>query len=249
VKTAGVLIVGDEVLAGEVRDENGPYLVESLSSFGSQVVRVVTVPDRETDVVSELSRMRAMADAVLVSGGIGPTHDDVTRPSVAAALGVPLEPHTEAAARIRRWYGDKTTEAEMSMSLLPRGSRLLPGARTGTFGFAVAGVYVMPGVPVLLRDIVEATAAEFRGPPLHREEVHTDLREGEIARDLTCIQAAALDVAIGSYPHLHAGGGWTTKVVMRSSDAARCRTVSAEVRSAFDRLTAERIASGSVPPS
>jgi molybdopterin-biosynthesis enzyme MoeA-like protein len=181
-----------------------------------------------------------MADAVLVSGGIGPTHDDVTRPSVAAALGVPLEPHAEASERIRRWYGDKTTEAELSMSFMPRGSRLLPGQKTGTFGFAVAGVYVMPGVPSLLRDIVEATADEFRGPALHREEVHTDLREGEIADDLTRLQAHSLDVAIGSYPHLDGRGRWTTKVVVRSTDLGRSKTVATEVRRAFERLTTAR---------
>ena len=244
-KTAGVLIVGDEVLAGEVRDANGPYLVERMTSFGTRVVRVVTVPDREPDVVGELARLRAMADAVLVSGGIGPTHDDVTRPSVAAALGVPLEAHEEAVERIRRWYGDRATDAELSMSFLPRGSRLLSGLRTGTFGFAVASIYVMPGVPALLRDIVEGVADEFRGPALHREEVSTHLREGEIADDLTRLQAHALDVAIGSYPQLGDGGRWTTTVVVRSTDAERCRTVTADVRRAFERLA---VRSSAPPP-
>jgi molybdenum cofactor synthesis domain-containing protein len=244
VKTAALLIVGDEVLAGEVSDANGPYLVERLTAFGTRVVRIVTVPDRETDIVAELTHLRAMADAVLVSGGIGPTHDDLTRPCVAAALGIPLEPHEEATARIRRWYGDRTTDAELSMSFLPRGSRLLSGVKTGTFGFAVASVYVMPGVPALLRDIVEGLADEFRGPPLSREEVNTDLREGEIADDLTRIQAHALDVAIGSYPHLHARGHWTTKVVVRSTDPHRAATVAGDVRRAFERLVAARSAAG-----
>jgi molybdenum cofactor synthesis domain-containing protein len=247
VKTASVLIVGDEVLAGEVRDANGPYLVERLTALGTRVVRVVTVPDREPDVVGELRHLRGMADAVLVSGGIGPTHDDVTRPSVAAALGVPLEQHEEAADRIRRWYGDKTTDAELSMSFLPRGSRLLSGLRTGTFGFAVASVYVMPGVPSLLRDIAEGMADEFRGAPLHREEVHTDLREGEISDDLTRLQSHALDVAIGSYPHLD-GGRWSTKVVVRSTDAERARSVSADVRAAFERLAAGRTGTAAPGP-
>jgi molybdenum cofactor synthesis domain-containing protein len=240
VKTAGVLIVGDEVLAGEVRDENGPWLVERLTSFGTKVVRISTVPDREPDLVDELARLRAVSDVVLVSGGIGPTHDDLTRPCVAAALGVEMVPHPEAAERIRKWYGDRATEAELSMAILPRGSRLLSGRRTGTFGFGVAGVYAMPGVPVLLRDIVETAADEFRGPALAREEVHTDLREGQIADDLTRLQSHALDVAIGSYPHLHEGGRWSTKVVVRSTDAARCADVAGQVRAAFERLSASR---------
>src|SRR5262245_419601 len=178
-------------------------MLARLAALGSRVVRVAVVPDREADIVDELRRQRAAADAVLVSGGIGPTHDDVTRPAVARALGVPLERHPEAVERIRAWYGSRTTEAELSMALLPRGARLMRGARTTTLGFAIGGVMAMPGVPSLLRDLVEGAAAELSGPGLSKAEVVTPLREGEIADDLTRIQGAAVDVAIGSYPVLH----------------------------------------------
>jgi molybdenum cofactor synthesis domain-containing protein len=238
VKTAGVLVVGDEVLSGEVRDENGPWLVSRLSGLGTRVVRVAIVRDRLEEVVEELVRLRADVDAVLVSGGIGPTHDDVTRPAVAKALGVPLERHADAEARIHAWYGDKTTDSELTMAMLPRGSRLLHGAKTSTLGFAVAGVYVLPGVPALLRDLVEGSAAEFAGEALHREEVVTALREGEIAEDLSRIQSEALDVAIGSYPMPHRDGSWTTRVVVRSVSPDRVRCVASEVRAAFTRLAA-----------
>ena len=239
-KTAGILIVGDEVLSGEVRDENGPWLLGRLSSLGSRVVRVAIVPDRAEEISQELRRLRGAADAVLVSGGIGPTHDDVTRPAVAEALGVPLEVHPEAEARVRQWYGERTTEAELSMALLPRGSRLLRGAKTNTLGFSASGVYVMPGVPFLLRDIVEGCAHEFAGEALHREEIHTALREGEIAPDLSLIQGRALDVAIGSYPVMDGAGTWTTRIVVRSTDPARSSAVAGEVRAAFSRLSADR---------
>jgi molybdopterin-biosynthesis enzyme MoeA-like protein len=124
------------------------------------------------------------------------------------------------------------------MAMMPRGARILPGLRTGTFGFGLAGVYVMPGVPSLLRDIVDAFAPEFAGPPLHREEVRTPLREGQIADDLTRIQSRSLDVAIGSYPSLDAGGGWTTRIVVRSTDPSRSAAVAAEVRAAFAGIAA-----------
>ena len=246
-KSAGVLVIGDEVLSGEVRDENGPWLVSTLSGSGTRVSRVVIVGDRLEDVVDELVRMRGTVDAVLVSGGIGPTHDDVTRPAVARALGVPLERHEGAEARIRSWYGERTTEAELTMAMLPRGSRLLRGARTSTLGFVVAGIYVLPGVPSLLRDLVDGSIAEFSGEALHREEVVTALREGEIADDLSRIQSAALDVAIGSYPMPHRDGSWTTRVVVRSPSAERARVIASEVRAAFTRLDAAAREGGIAP--
>lgn len=231
-KTAALLIIGDEVLSGEVRDENGPWLIGRLTSLGTRVVRVATVPDARDAIVHELRALRAVADLVLTSGGIGPTHDDLTRATVAEALGLSLVRHAGALERVERWYGAKTTEAERAMADLPAGSVLLRGARTDTLGFAVANVVVLPGVPFLLRDLVDGSAERFAGAPLHREEVHTDLREGEVAPDLTRIQAASLDVAIGSYPILD-GHRWWTKVVVRGADASRVASVASSIRSAF----------------
>jgi molybdenum cofactor synthesis domain-containing protein len=235
VSTVGVLIVGDEVLTGEVRDENGPWLLARLTALGSRVVRMSVVGDREPEIVRELSRLRAEADAVVVSGGIGPTHDDVTRQAVAAALGVPLEEHADAVARVRAWYGDRETPAERAMALLPRGASVLLGPKTGALGFAAAGVTVLPGVPFLLRDLLDGAADRFAGPALRREEIHTPLREGEIADDLSRIQGAALDVAIGSYPVYGPDGRWSTRVVVRSSDPLRSAAVAADVRAALSR--------------
>ena len=236
-KTVGILIVGDEVLSGEVRDENGPYLIGRLTSAGSRVVRMAVVADRADDIVRDLVGLRAHADAVVVSGGIGPTHDDVTRPAVAVALGVAHEEHPDALAQIRRWYGDQATDAELAMSLRPRGSRVLRGVRTAALGFAVAGVYVLPGVPFLLKDLVEGMATDFAGSPLAKEEVHTERREGEIADALTAIQAAALDVAIGSYPSVGPDGRWRTRIVLRGSDPERVADVASRVRSSLSLPT------------
>lgn len=239
-RTAAILIVGDEVLSGEVVDANAPFLLARLASLGARVVRTAAVRDVPAEVVDEVRRMRALADVVLVAGGIGPTHDDVTRPAVAAAVGVPLERLPAAVGHIRRWYGDATTEAELSMADLPRGSRLLRGAKTSALGFAVSGVFVFPGVPFLLRDLVEGSASEFTGEPLHKAEVTTELREGEIAEALTRIQTASLDAAIGSYPSMDAAGVWRTRIVVRSLDRARAEAVAADVLEAFARITAAR---------
>jgi molybdenum cofactor synthesis domain-containing protein len=230
VRTAACLIVGDEILNGEIADANGPYLISRMSSEGVRVERLVVAPDDEEAIVEELSRLRALADAVVVSGGIGPTHDDVTRPAVARVLGSPLEAHPAAEHRLRALFGDRATPSEMSMALWPRGSRIVVGARTGTIGFVAGGVYVLPGVPVLFRDLVDALIGDFSAPPLHRAELVTRRREGEIAPELAACQGRATDVRIGSYPVLE-DGRWHTRVVLRALDPARLEEVAREVRS------------------
>jgi molybdenum cofactor synthesis domain-containing protein len=233
--TVAVLIVGDEILSGEIADENGPFLLKTLSGAGIRVTRLVTVPDRETDIVSELRRAREAADAVVVSGGIGPTHDDVTRPAVARAIGASLVSHPEAEALIRGFYRDRVTEAELRMALMPAGARLVCGVATGSFGFGVSAVYVLPGVPFLFRDLARGLVAEFRARPLHRAEVVTRRREGEIAPCLAALQARAQDVAIGSYP-VYEAGDWHVRVVVRAADPGRLEEAVAQVRRDLDGL-------------
>jgi len=220
----GILIVGDEILSGEVADENGPWLIGRLGGIGVKTVRQIVVPDDEAQIACELIRLRGVADAVVTSGGIGPTHDDVTRQAVARALGLPLEEHGEAVRRIRGFYGGETTHAELAMADLPRGACLVEGPKTGSFGFAVGGVYVLPGVPFLFRDLIEAFAHEFHAEPLHKAELRSDLREGEIAPLLAAVQGEAPDVAIGSYP-VFEDGRWYVRVMLRGSDAARVEAV------------------------
>ena len=231
-RTVGILIVGDEILKGEISDLNGPYVIQALSRRGVEIVRLVVTPDDVEAIATDLTRMRALADAVVLSGGIGPTHDDVTRPAVARVLGRPLVVHAEAARRIRGYYGDRVTDAEMSMASMPQGARLVSGERTGTFGFEAAGVYALPGVPFLFRDLVDGLARDFDDMPLHREEVRTDRREGELAPHLAAVQGDTRGVMIGSYPVCE-DGCWHVRVVVRGRDpvlvaacAQRIRTLS-----------------------
>lgn len=226
--TVAILIIGDEILKGEIDDENAPYLLHGLREAGVPVTRIVTVPDLEDEIVAELGRLRDVADAVVVSGGLGPTHDDVTRVAVAKALGKELVAHPEAEARVRGYYADKVTDAELSMALMPRGARLVDGLRTKTFGFEVDGVYALPGVPFLFRDIVDGLGARFGGKTVHRRVLETDRREGQIAPCLAAAQERAPDVAIGSYP-LYESGAWRVRVVLRCADECRLDEVLREV--------------------
>lgn len=227
--SVGILIVGDEILSGEVRDENGPFLLETLRDAGIGVPRVVVAPDDAEAIGQEIAHLRALSDAVVLSGGIGPTHDDVSRPAVADALGLDLEVHPDAEARIRGWYGDAVTAAELEMSRMPRGAELVRGERTGTFGFAIGGLYVLPGVPALFRDIARGLPRYFSATTLHREELVSNRREGEIAPELARLQGRCLDVAIGSYP-VYETGRWHVRVVLRCTDEARLAEIAAAVR-------------------
>jgi molybdopterin-biosynthesis enzyme MoeA-like protein len=172
---------------------------------------------------------------VVVSGGIGPTHDDQTRPAMARALGVPLVPLPEAVEKVRGFYGAATTASDLEMALLPEGSRLVRGPRTGGFGFQVAGLYGFPGVPFLLRDLTEAILPQFHGAALTRAEMHTDLREGEIAVGLTEAQRAAPEVAIGSYP-VFTEGRWIVRVVVRGEEAGRVFACEQDLRCRLEAL-------------
>ncbi len=205
-----ILIIGDEILSGEIADENGPWLITRLAEAGVRAVRQLVVPDDEAVIVTELSRLRGLADAVVVSGGIGPTHDDVTRAAVAEALGLSLAVHPEAIERIRGYYGARATDAELAMAQLPE------------------GVYVLPGVPFLVRDLIEGVACEFTAEPLHKRELRSDLREGEIAAHLARFQGEMPDVAIGSYPVCE-GGCWHVRIVLRGSDPVRLAAVADEI--------------------
>lgn len=228
-RSVSILVVGDEILTGEIADVNGPFLMRRLGADGVRAVRQVVVPDDVEAIVTELTRLRGLSDAVVISGGLGPTHDDLTRPAIARTFGVELEELPEATERIRSYYGDRATEAELSMARIPRGATIVHGVRTGTFGFELGGVYAFPGVPALFRDLIERIAERFQAEPLHRAELRSDLREGQIAALLARVQGDATDVAIGSYPVCEQGR-WHVRVVLRGGDPARVAAVADEIR-------------------
>ena len=223
-----LLIIGDEILSGEIEDTNTPAFLRRCRDVGIPVPRMVAVGDDAETIASELTRLRALADAVVLSGGLGPTHDDETRAAVAQALGVELETHAEAAERIRGYYGEKTTDSDLSMASFPAGARLVVGPETGSFGFEVGRVYALPGVPFLFRDIVEGLLPDFQGAPLHRHEILSHLREGELAPRLADFQGRWRDVAIGSYPEC-IDGDWRVRVVLRGADETRVAALAGDL--------------------
>jgi len=229
VSHAHLLIIGNEVLSGEVADLNMQFLTKRLTALGTRVRSVRVVPDEDDVIVSAIREFSISDFPLLITGGIGPTHDDRTRNAVAMATNRPLVRHAGAEERLRAGYAQHLTEAELGMAMLPAGARLCIGPRSGVFGFVIDRIYVFPGVPDLLVDVFESVAEEFSGRPDHRIEITTSLREGHFAEALGLLAAEYPEVTIGSYP-TRGAAGWSVRLILCGPDPARVEAAAARVR-------------------
>jgi molybdenum cofactor synthesis domain-containing protein len=199
-RDVALLVIGDEVLHGDVDDQNTPFLARWLMARGIPLRRVVTVGDTIDEIVSELNRLRALTAAVFTSGGLGPTHDDVTVEAVAAAFGVPVETDPAIAERIRAHYGERLKPAHLQMARVPAGASAIFGAFRFVPVIRMQNVFLLPGVPWLFRTCCQTLSTHFTGTPFCQGTVYLTCGEGRIAEELRRIQAAHPAVAIGSYP-------------------------------------------------
>ena len=193
------MTVGDELLAGDTTDTNAAWLAGELTDRGVAVQRVTTVPDREADIARVVNEHRADYDAVLVTGGVGPTHDDVTMAGVAAALGRALTADETAREWLTTTGGYAADELDDGTTALPEGSRPLHNTVGVAPGCVAANVYVMPGVPAEMRAMFESVAEEFAGERDHVEFVETTEPESELLDRLRAVREQ-FDVTVGSYP-------------------------------------------------
>jgi molybdenum cofactor synthesis domain-containing protein len=202
--TAAALIIGDEILSGKVRDANGPLLIELLRDLGVRLERLVYVGDEITEIVTELRSCSGRFDAVVTSGGIGPTHDDRTVAAVAEAFGVSVIRDGELAAMIRAFWGDRFTEAALRMAEVPDGARLLHGDDGLLPVVVFRNVYLLPGIPSLFVAKLDALRAELRGRRPLLASLYLRSDESRVATPLGEVAAEFPEVAIGSYPQLEA---------------------------------------------
>lgn len=235
--TAAVVIIGDEVLSGRTQDTNLPYLARRLGELGIRPVEARVVPDVKAAIVQAVNELRARCDYVFTTGGIGPTHDDITSESVAAAFGVPCERHDEAFRILAEDYarrGVEFNEARQRMARLPRGASLIRCEAVAAPGFRLANVFVFAGVPRIMQAMFETVAPTLSGgPPTLSRTVHgIDALEGQIATQLAEIQATHPAVAIGSYPFYREPGGGVA-IVVRGTDRAAVDAAIASVAAMF----------------
>jgi len=242
--TAAVLVIGDEILSGRTQDRNVAQIATWLDVQGIRLREVRIVPDVEDEIVDALNALRARYDYVFTTGGIGPTHDDITVDAVAKALGVGVVIHPQARAILERYYaarGGELTEARLRMARVPAGADLIPNRMSGAPGIRLGNLFVMAGVPHITAGMLDAlTGALEGGAPLTAHTIGAWAPESEVADILRAAEIAHAGVAIGSYPFFR-DGRTGANFVIRSTDpaavAACVAAVTAGVESAGYAVT------------
>lgn len=229
--TAAILVIGDEILSGRTKDKNIGYIAEYLTNIGIELREVRVVPDVQEEIVAALNALRARFTYVFTTGGIGPTHDDITADSVAAAFGVSIDHDPRAIAMLsERFPADQLNEARLRMARIPAGADLIANSVSKAPGFNIGNVYVMAGVPSIMQAMLDALAPTLKtGVKILSDTVRAGLREGDIGTALAEVAKAHPDVSIGSYPFF-SDEGPDTNVVVRSRDAQKLAEAMAAVK-------------------
>jgi len=216
---AKILAVGNEILGGTTRDTNSGWLAERLTRLGNRVVEIRVIPDVEETIVAYLERNRDWPGLIFTMGGIGPTHDDLTRAAVARGLGRNLITDEASIEVLRAHYGSRCNEERLRMAQMPEGATCFPGADSVAPGFRVENIFVLAGVPEIMKRMFEALAPELPASPFFSRVVYTPQSEGEIAGVLGEIQDRFAGVNLGCYPSLSRfrAGGYPTKLVFSAT--------------------------------
>jgi FAD synthetase len=221
--TAGIILIGDEILSGKVRDENAHFLIGELRNLGVNLRRIVTIPDVLEDISTTVADFAARFDHVFTSGGVGPTHDDLTMEGVARAFGSRVIRHPTLEGMLRAYYGERLQERNLRMADVPEGAHFVHGDVTpGWPVIAMHNVYILPGVPELFRKKFVSIRERFRDQPFHLRQVFTTSEEGHIAHELDRIVATYAAVQVGSYPTF-SSAEYKVKVTIEGKDADAVR--------------------------
>ena len=220
--SAALVVIGEEILSGRTKDENIAYIAAYLTRIGIQLREVRVVADVETAIVAAVNELRSRFTYVFATGGIGPTHDDVTTDAIAKAFGVPVVVDPAAVAAMRKRYiGTELTPARLRMTRVPEGASLIDNAISRAPGFMIENVIVMAGVPNIMQVMLDDVSPRLKkGCPMVSRSVRLDVPEGDAADGLGALQAAHPEVQIGSYPFFH-NKRLGTYVVLRSTDEGK----------------------------
>ncbi len=198
--TAGIVVIGDEILTGKFADENAAFLIGELRELGVDLRRISVIPDDLDDIADTVTRFSSRFDHVFTSGGVGPTHDDVTIHGIAKGFGVSVSRHPDLERRVRAYWGTKLADANLRLAEVPDGAELVFGKDTTWPVVRVRNVYILPGVPALFKRKFVDIRDEFRSIPVTSARIFTMGDEGELAPHLDAVVASHAGVKIGSYP-------------------------------------------------
>ena len=227
---AAILIIGNEILSGRTQDTNTSTLAIWLNSIGVKVNEVRVIPDVEKNIIENLNILRKINDYVFTTGGIGPTHDDITAESVAKAFGLKYKIHQEAFKILEAYYKPgEFNKGRQKMVMMPEKAKLILNPTSGAPGFNVENVYCLPGVPSILKSMLGALKNEIvGGKPILSHTISLRTVESEIADSLTQVQIRNKEVEIGSYPFFHAGK-LGVSIVLRSENQSKIDSCNLEI--------------------
>lgn len=219
--TAALVVIGDEILSGRTEDRNIAQVARWLNEQGIRLAEVRVVPDEEKAIVIAVNSLRTLYDYVFTTGGIGPTHDDITIDSIAEAFGVPVIVHPEARHVLEDYYKDRPgglTESRLRMARAPAGAELIPNPSSGAPGVRMGNVYILAGVPNIAKAMLAALDGKLEGgKPMVSATVRAHAAESDVAELLREVQGEHPGVSIGSYP-FYRDGGYGADFVVRSDD-------------------------------
>lgn len=239
--TACIIVIGDEILSGRTQDTNIRFIAERLGAIGVRLKEARVVPDVHETIVGTINEMRKQHTYVFTTGGIGPTHDDITTDAVSAAFGRKVVRHPRIVEAMRIYFKEQLNEARLRMANVPDGPDvdLIDNTLSIAPGYRIENVFVLAGVPSIAQAMYAALEPSLtRGDRVYSQSVDAEVREGDIAETLSAIQDAHPSVAIGSYPYAHSGVG-RTSIVARSTDRAEIARVIKEVADMMRALNAE----------
>ena len=235
--TAAMLVIGDEILSGRTRDSNAHHLAQVMTEIGVELLEIRVVPDDRATIVAAVNELRARADHVFTSGGIGPTHDDITAECIAEAFGVSIDVRADARAILERGYaqtGREINEARLRMARIPDTATLIENPVSWAPGFTIGNVNVMAGVPAVFTEMLASVAAKIEGgPPKLSHSFRCEIGEGDLAGPLGAVQRKFPEVSMGSYPY---GGGAGAILVLRDTDRDRLEAAADALRVALEPL-------------
>jgi len=216
-KTAGIVVIGNEILSGKTRDDNSLYLARELRGLGVDVRKISVIPDEVTIIADEIRQFSSNFDYVFTTGGVGPTHDDVTMDGIAAAFGQKIQRHPELETTLRSYYSADLVDGNLRMADVPEGARLVGGQGMWFPVVAVENVFIFPGVPEILHRKFNRIKEMFREAPYHLREVFLNADEGQIAGILHDVVTEFPRLMLGSYPYFD-NPQYSIKLTLESKD-------------------------------